>query len=31
LVAITATEHFCPQDDLQALKDVQEALTQGPG
>ena len=31
LVAITATEHFCPQDGLQALKDVQEALTQGPG
>jgi hypothetical protein len=31
LVAITATEQFCPQDDLQALKDVQEALTQGPG
>ena len=30
LVAITATEHFCPQDGLQALKDVQEALTQGP-
>ena len=31
LVAITATEHFCPQNSLQALKDVQEALTQGPG
>ena len=30
LVGITATEYFCPQDGLQALKDVQEALTQGP-
>ena len=29
LVAISATEYFCPQDGLQALKDVQEALTQG--
>ena len=31
MVGITATEYFCPQDGLQALKDVQEALTQGPG
>ena len=30
LVGITATEYFCPQNGLQALKDVQEALTQGP-
>jgi len=29
LVGISATEYFCPQDGLQALKDVQEALTQG--
>ena len=28
LVAISATENFCPKDNLQALKDVQEALTQ---
>ncbi len=27
LVAISATEYFCPQDSLQALKDVQQALT----
>jgi hypothetical protein len=30
LVAISATEYFCPQDSLQALKDVQEELAQGP-
>jgi hypothetical protein len=29
LVGISATEYFCPQDGLQALKDVQEELTQG--
>ncbi len=29
LVGISATEYFCPQDGLQALKDVQEALPQG--
>ncbi len=29
LVGITATEYFCPQNGLQALKDVQEDLTQG--
>ena len=31
LVGISATEYFCPQDGLQALKDVQEELTQGSG
>jgi hypothetical protein len=30
LIAISATENFCPQDSLQALKDVQEALDQAP-
>jgi hypothetical protein len=29
LVGISATETFCPQDSLQALKDVQEALNPG--
>jgi hypothetical protein len=29
LVSISATENFCPKDNLQALKDVQQALTQG--
>jgi hypothetical protein len=29
LVSISATENFCPKDSLQALKDVQQALTQG--
>ncbi len=29
LVAISATEYLCPQDSLQALKDAQQALTQG--
>jgi hypothetical protein len=29
LVGFDATEYLCPQDGLQALKDVQEALTQG--
>jgi len=31
LVGISAGEYFCPQNGLQALKDVQEALTQGSG
>ncbi len=31
LTAISATEYFCPQNSLQALKDVQEALNQNPG
>ena len=30
LVAISASEYFCPQDSLQALKDAQDALNQGP-
>ncbi len=29
LVGISATEYFCPQDSLQALRDVQQELTQG--
>jgi hypothetical protein len=29
LVGISATEYFCPKDSLQALNDVQEALSQG--
>jgi hypothetical protein len=29
LVGISAAENFCPKDGLQALKDVQEELTQG--
>ena len=31
LVSISATENFCPQAGLQADKDVQQALNQGPG
>ena len=29
VVAITATEYFCPQDSLQALKDLRDDLNQG--
>ena len=31
LVGISATEYFCQQDGLQALKDVQQELAQGSG